>query len=373
MLFILRWFVILLKFLSKPFVCSKRVNGQINLKIIGTGIYQPEKCVDNKELLKTINVEEVTKRIKDDKTPEEFIRSYYGISSRYVASDHETNSFMGAEAIKKAISNASIDIKQIDLLIYASTSIDKAIPDTSTRIHKLLKMNSTPSMSVHSTCLSFLHALNIANSFIKSQTYRTICIVSSEKPSVFANPSDPKTCVTLGDMASAVIVTASTNMNEKGEAIEAIEAIGNSSRVELTKFNTFSELTEMIELNIGNSRHSSSKPYSREDFYFRINSSKSLIDKVPTLFKNFISSLIMSNYKYVVTHQPSKIAVDHVKEIFGESIVIESFDKVGNIVSASIPYNLHNLIESGKIKRGEGILLVGVGAGLGIGIVNIIY
>ena len=360
MLYMLGWFLTILKFLLKPCaLCVRKSNkGKITTKIIGTGIYVPEKYMDNKELLNIINVDELTKRTKSDKNPEKFISDYYGINGRYIASIQESNSFMGGEAIKHALKAASISIEQVDLLIYASTSIDKSIPDTSTRIHNLLGMNATPSMSVHSTCLSFLHGLNVANGFIKSSMYKTICIVSSEKPSVFANPSDPKTCTTLGDMAAAVIVQATTE---------------EASEINYSKFNTYSELCSTIELNIGNSRHSIDKPYAKEDFYFGINNSKSLIKKVPTLFKNFFSTLLFSNYKYVVTHQPSKIAIDHAEEIFGKEKVCQSFEKVGNVVAASIPYNLHQLLNSNRVKRGEEILLVGVGAGLGIGAMNIVY
>ncbi len=340
-------------------LCVRKSNkDKITTKIIGTGIYTPEKYVNNKDLLEFINGREVNARNKDNKSPEQFISDYYGINGRYIASVKETNSFMGTQAIKRALQSANIDIRQVDLLIYASTSIDKVIPDTSTRIHNLLGMDATPSMSVHSTCLSFLHGLNVANAFIKSGTYKTICIVSSEKPSTFADPSDPKTCTTLGDMAAAVIVQATS---------------GESSEINFSKFNTYSELCSTIELDIGNLRHSIDKPYTKEDFYFKINNSRSLIKKVPVLFKNFFFTLMGSNYKYVVMHQPSKIAIDHAKEIFGKDKVCQSFERIGNVVAASIPYNLHQLLISGKVKRGEEFLLVGVGAGLGIGVMNIVY
>jgi 3-oxoacyl-[acyl-carrier-protein] synthase-3 len=358
MLYILGYIITYMRLISKPFFCRRKPNSvEPNTKIIGSGIYLPEKYVNNKELLSSIDIGEISKRNKDNKNPEQFITDYYGISGRYIASDYETNSYMGVQAVKSAIKSANIETQQIDLLIYASTSIDKAIPDTSTHIHNLLGMNATPSMSVHSTCLSFLHALNVANSFIKSSTYKTICIVSSEKPTVFANPSDPKTCTTLGDMAAAIIVQATTN---------------DSSKINYSKFSTYSELSSMIELDIGNSRHSVNKPYTKEDFYFRINDSKSLIQKVPSLFRNFFSVLFL-NYKYVVTHQPSSIAVTHAQEIFGKDKVCQSFEQIGNIVAASIPYNLHQLLNSNKVKRGDEILLVGVGAGLGIGAINFVY
>jgi 3-oxoacyl-[acyl-carrier-protein] synthase-3 len=318
-------------------MCKSKQFNVITTKIIGTGIYEPKNYVDNSQLLERIDLESLNKRNKLGKKPETFVSDYYGINGRFIADKEESPSFMGMNAGINALSNAGIKANQVDLLIYASTSIDKSIPDTSTRVHKALGMKSTPAFSVNSTCLSFLHALNVANNFITSGQYKTILIVSSEKPSVFANPSDPKTATILGDMATAVVLQASTQ---------------ESSRIITSKFSTHSELCEMIELDIGNIRHTESKPYTLKDFYFKINNSGSLIKSEPELFKKFMSMLVFSNYKYVIPHQPSAIAVSHAEEVFGKDKVFHTFQQVGNIVVSSIPYNLHKIISQGKLSRG---------------------
>lgn len=335
------------------------------LKIMGTGVYLPKKYVDNTELLEMINTEELQKRNKCNKPLKQFITDYYGVSGRYIASDEETHSMMSYLAIKFAILDAKINWTEVDCMIYASPGMDKLIPDTSVFIHERLSKelpegtnHNPPSFTVHSTCISALQALNIANAFIKSQQYKTIVIVSAEKTSVVTNINDPKTCTILGDMATAIVVRGN---------------VGNN-KVTTSKFKTYStDLCNSLTLEFGSINHSlKGINHSYEDFVFTIRDNKKLIKTVPTIFNDFISELILCDYDHIVIHQPSKIAVDHVKPIFGDKIV-ESFDTVGNCASCSIPYNLHCLLHSNKIKRGDGILLVGMGAGLGAGFVTLVY
>jgi len=266
---------------------------------------------------------------------------------------------MAAQSIKKACSNANIELSDIDLLINASTSFDEAIPDTSTKIHKLLGLKNVHCFSIHSSCLSSLTAIDIANNLIESNinNYNIIVIVASEKSSLSINPNDPKTYCILGDMAAAVILKRDTT---------------NSSKILNSKFVTFSEYSDCIKCNLGNIRHPSMKDFNSDDFYFKMDSFN-LMNNIPEIFYNFASTLIFNDYKYVVVHQPSKFAINHVKDMIDKNKIIETFQDIGNCVSASLLYNLHYLLENKKINRGDKILLFGMGAGINIGAITLIY
>ena len=367
----IRYFLTFVRFIIYPFKLLvnkfRHTECQINTKIIGTGIYTPTRYVNNTELLGRINRAEVEKRNNNKETvsTEQFITNYYGVSGRYIASENETHSFMAYNAVEEAICNAQIDFQCVDCIIYASAGMDKLIPDTSVYIHEKLckklsnKINhNPPSFTVHSTCISALHGLNIANTFIKSGQYKTIVVVSAEKTSVVANIHDPKTCAILGDMATAVIVQATTD----------------ESRVTNSKFKTYSTgLCDSLTVEFGSiNQLAKGINHCYEDFTFTIKYNKNLIKIVPTIFADFVSDIIFADYDYVVIHQPSKIAVDHVKEIFGNK-TIESFEEIGNCASCSILYNLHKLINSEKLKRGDNIMLIGMGAGLGAGYITLKY
>lgn len=336
-------------------------------KIIGTGCYLPEKCISNEDLITEINNDELQQkydrevsygRINKGLTLAEFISKHYGIYHRYRANDKETNSFMGAEACKNALKSANMTIDNIDLLLYAAASMDEIIPDTSTRIHNILKLNDVPSFTIHSTCISFMHAMNVADAFIKNGTYRTIMIISPEKLSLTTNPNDIKTHVIMGDLASAVIL----QRNNTSEL---------SSHIISTEFATYGSFSDKIKCNVGNIMHPCTNNYCKEDYYFKTES-MSLVNQLPSLVAKFLSRLVV-HYDHIVIHQPSKIAVDHAKQMFDDKIIVETFDKIGNCAAATIPYNLHTLISNGKVKRGETILIVGLGAGIGVGCINLRY
>ena len=94
---------------------------------------------------------------------------------------------------------------------------------------------------------------------------------------------------------------------------------------------------------------------------------------MPEIIKSFSNEILFTDYEYVVIHQPSKIAVEHFMTVFPENKIIHSFEEISNCVSACIPYNLYKLIHKKKINRGTSILLFGIGAGVNIGAINLVY
>ena len=172
------------------------------------------------------------------------------------------------EAIKNACSDAEIELSDIDLIINASGTFDEIIPDTSVKIHKLLGLNNGSSFSIHSTCMSFMYALNVADSLIKSdEKMKTIVIVSSEKTSLTTNPDEPKTHLILGDMASAIVL-----QKEKIQNNISFDQYMNMSKISNSKFKTYSSYCDYIKCATGNIRHPSDPTYDKSDYYFKMDS-----------------------------------------------------------------------------------------------------
>jgi 3-oxoacyl-[acyl-carrier-protein] synthase-3 len=384
-----RYLIFLINLLIKPFLLIKNMiaglflqknKSEIELKIIGTGIYLPEKQINNYdmiinkpkliiEIIKRYNKKNKSKLLdynnlsdNDKQILADFIYDYYGTKYRYIANTTETNSYMGAEAIKNACLNANINTSQIDLIINASGTIDEIIPDTSVKIHNLLNLQNTSAFTIHSTCMSFMYALNVANSILKSDpNINTIAIVSSEKTSLTVNPSEPKTYLILGDIATAIILTKEFNVNQL-----------NRSMITNAKFKTYSEYCNNIKCATGNIRHPSDSTYNSEDYYFKMDSFN-LVNKIPEIFRSFSNEILFTDYEYIVVHQPSKMALEHLMTLFPKNKIVHSFEEISNCVSACIPYNLHKLIHEKKINRGTKILLFGIGAGINIGAINLVY
>ncbi len=157
-------------------------------KISGYGYYLPPGIETSVDVAKKIN------------KSSEWVESRAGVSERRV-SDIDVDK-MGAIASQDAIG----DKEKPDLIINASGVPKQTIPDTSVFIQKELGYSGIPSFSVHSTCLSFITALNIAGSFINSNFYSRILIVSTDRGTRGRNFDEPESAALLGDAAAAVYI-----------------------------------------------------------------------------------------------------------------------------------------------------------------------
>ena len=132
-----------------------------------------------------------------------------GVLSRHWASADETNSYMGARAARQALGRAGLRLTEVDLILNASGTWQQAIPDGAPFIQRELGPEAAgiPGFSIHATCLSFLVALDTAESLL--DRFPRILIVSAELTSVGLNHDDPATATLFGDGAAAVVVARS--------------------------------------------------------------------------------------------------------------------------------------------------------------------
>ena len=189
----------------------------MNVQILGTGTYLPKKICYSSDLEEELGL------------PKGYITKRNGVKTRRVAdqSKGETTSQMCAWAAKEALNAADLSAENIDLILFASASQEQAIPDTAPLIQEKLGLGESgiPCFSVHSTCLSFLTALDVASSFIASKRYKNILITCCELSSISLNPTDAKTYTLFGDAAAAVVVAPTLN--------------DSRSKIERTHFSTF--------------------------------------------------------------------------------------------------------------------------------------
>ena len=164
-----------------------------SFKITGYGSYLPENIQTSLELSKFIG------------KSENWINKYTGVFERRV-SEIDVDK-MGAIAAKEAIGEKSPP----NLIINASGVPKQTLPDTSVFIQKELGYTDIPSFSIHSTCLSFIVALNVASSFFKCNTYEKILIVSSDRGTRGRNFNEPESAALLGDASAAIYIEKCDN------------------------------------------------------------------------------------------------------------------------------------------------------------------
>ena len=310
-------------------------------KITGSGYYLPPTIETSLDLSQKIN--------KDVN----WILSRTGVEERRV-SEIDVDQ-MGAIAAKDAIGNKP----KPDLIINASGVPKQTIPDTSVFIQKELGYEGIPSFSVHSRCLSFITALNVAGSMINSKIYKNILIVSSDRGTRGRNFNEPESASLLGDAAAAIYLEASNN-NKQG----LID-------FEMSSWPDGAELTQVK--GGGTNLHPQDNITKDEDNLFSMNG--------PEVFKyslrkvyNMISEILDRNnisktdIDLLIPHQASGRGVDAYSKYggFEKGQVMNIISKTGNCVAASIPLALALALENKKIIKDDLIFFVGTGAGLSI-------
>ena len=313
----------------------------MNIKITGVGYYLPENIETSEQLAPKIG-----KSV-------DWIISRTGVQERRV-SDIDVD-LMGAKASKLALKN-----KVPDLILNASGVGKQVIPDTSVFIQKELGFKGIPSFTIHSTCLSFLVALNTAANFISQNTYKKILIVSSDRGSRGRNYDEPESAALLGDAAAAVLVEKALDDEE-------------SCMLDFT-MNTYPEGSHLTEVKGGGTNlhpHDSETKFA--DNLFTMNgpmiykmARKTVYNQIQLDLKN--NNLKADDIDLVVPHQASGLAIKAYSKYggFSNDKVVNIIDKTGNCVAASLPLALAIAYKDNRIKRGDLIYFVGTGAGLSV-------
>ena len=310
-------------------------------QISGWGYYLPPKVE---------TAEQLSKKIKKSS---DWIISRAGVNERRISSIDVDE--MGAISAKKAIGDKSPP----DLIINASGVPKQTIPDTSVFIQKELGYNGIPSFSIHSTCLSFLTAINIAGSLIQCKSYSNILIVSSDRGTRGRNFNEPESASLLGDAAASIYLEPSTN---QGQGLIDFE------------MNSWPKGANLTEVRGGGTKlHPQDIITKKEDNLFSMNGPevfKFALPKVHNMIKDILerNNMSKSDIDLLIPHQASGKGVRAYSKFggFDNNKVMDIVNITGNCVAASLPLALAMAYEKKIIDENSIVLLVGTGAGLSI-------
>jgi 3-oxoacyl-[acyl-carrier-protein] synthase-3 len=319
------------------------------LKIIGLGRYLPSRIVSSSDLEALYDL------------PTGWVERRNGVRERRQVTT-ETSSFMGAEAAREALDEAGLQPEQLDLIINASGTAEQAIPDTGALIQRQLGLGRSgiPAMSVNTTCLSFITALDVAATYLNAGRYKHILIVSSDISSCGINLKEAESATLVGDAAAAVIVTRS------GE--------GDTSGIHHANFKTYGDGAAFTAIRGGGSARHPAKPgHDPDDDLFHMDG-PAVLRMVRGLDEAFLEELYpglsksLLDIDLVVPHQSSKVGLLLLQRYgWPEEKIMHTLEQLGNCVAASIPATLYQAVRDGNLQRGRKFLLVGTGAGLSIG------
>ncbi len=291
-----------------------------------------------------------------------------GVKSRHMVT-FESNAYMGARAIEKALEKAGMKMKDIDLLISAGATYDYPLPNQASVTKSELKDAGdyhVATLDIDTTCLSFVSAFEVAAKMLDGKQYKNIIIVCSEVSTKGLNPNSRETATLFGDAAVAVIL----QYDESG--VSGLIKGG---------LRTYSEGVEHTIIKGGGNKYFfKDHPYNQDLHSFHMNGIKLLKlakKKIPEFMDWFFQDLnaTIQDVDIIIPHQASKTGLIIFTNLYTlrEDVVKGNLVDHGNCISASIPLVLHDLIDSGEIKRGDICMLTGTSAGFSIGGVLIKY
>ena len=314
-------------------------------KISGTGSYLPANRVSNDDLAQKVD------------TSDEWITARTGIKFRHIAAENEKTSDLAAEAARRALDAAGLDSDEIDLIIVATATPDMQFPSTATIVQQKLGIdNGCPAFDVQAVCAGFMYALTTANAYIKSGMAKNALVIGAETFSRIVDWNDRTTCVLFGDGAGAVVLSAS---DKPGIIHGKLKADGNY---------LLNAPGQIAEGKICGS------PYITMDgpgvFKFAVKMLAKIADEVISE-----AGYTAEQIDWIVPHQANRRIIESTAKHLGLSMdkVILTVQDHGNTSAASIPLALDTGIRSGQIKRGQNLLLEGIGGGFAWGAVLMEY
>ena len=313
-------------------------------KIIGTGSYLPPKRVSNQDLTEQLAAKGV-------ETSDEWIFSRSGISARHYADPSVSSSDMAVEAAKQALDAANLHANDIDLIILATSTPDflGGFPSTACVVqHKLGITNGAAAVDVQAVCSGFIYAMAMADSMIKSGAHKNALIIGAEVFSRILNFEDRTTCVLFGDGAGAIVMSQST---EPGVLATKLHADGSHANVLCVPGNVHAGVIA-----------GSAFLYMDGKAVFKL--AVNVLEKVANEVLE-IAGLEAPQIDWLVPHQANIRIMQSTAKKLNMSMdkVIVTVDQHGNTSAASIPLALDVAVRDGRIKKGQTVMLEGVGGG----------
>ena len=320
-------------------------------RITGTGSYLPPRRLTNVEL-----AAELAK--KGVETSDDWIVERTGIRARHFAAPDVASSDLGVEAAKRALDAAGLQPSDIDLIIVATSTPDMVFPSVACILQNKLGMAGCAAFDIQAVCSGFVYALTVADAMIKTGLATKALVIGAEVFSRILDYSDRTTCVLFGDGAGAVVLEASetpgilaSDLHADGKHVGILCVPGHVSGGRV----------------LGN-------PLLKMDGQAVFKLAVGVLESAARAVLNK-AQLLESDIDWLIPHQANiRIMQSTAKKLkLPLEKLIVTVDQHGNTSAASIPLALDESVRSGKIKKGDTLMLEGVGGGFTWGAVLLNY
>lgn len=308
-------------------------------QLIATGGYLPADILTNDDLAKIMD------------TSDEWIRARTGITQRHVAADNEDSIDMAYHAAQDALANGDCAVEDIDFIVLATSTPANIFPSNAVQLQARLGCRNIGAFDIEAACSGFVFALATADAYIRSGLAKKVLVVGVDKMTATLDWHDRNTAVLFGDGAGAVILSASetpgiqgTVLHSDGKQNKLLWVPGGLGEAQNDK----GMLPSTVQMK------------GREVFKIAVKSLASLVNELLETCQ-----MQAADIDFLVPHQANlriiQATADHLDLSMDKVIV--TVDKHANTSAASVPLALNHGIRTGKIRKGQNLLLEAFGGG----------
>jgi len=312
----------------------------IYARIVGTGSALPERILTNADLEKFVD------------TSDEWIRERTGIRQRHVAAEGETTGDLATLAAQRALDAAGVKASELDLIVLGTTTPDIIFPSTACLVQHRLGANGCAAFDVNAACSGFVYALGVADKFIRSGQSKKVLVIGAETLTRMVRWEERETCVLFGDGAGAVVLEASS---EPGIYATCLHADGGYKELLWNPVGVSSGFKD-DEPNHG----VHIRMAGREVFKVAVKTLDSLVEETLKA-----AGMDASQLDWLIPHQANLRIIEATAKRLNMPMeqVIVTVDKHANTSAGSVPLALDFAVRSGKVTRGQNLLLEAFGGG----------
>jgi len=317
---------------------------RIAAKITGVAGYVPPDVMTNNDLSKIVE------------TSDEWIRTRTGIRERHVAAAGVASSHLATEAARLLLAKTNTDPEEIGLIVVASVTPDMLFPATACLVQDRIGASNAWGFDLSAACSGFAYALTVAAQFVASGAHKKAIAIGADKMTSILNYQDRATCVLFGDGAGAVLLEPAL-IDHEGILDFEHDIDGSGG--------------QFLYMPGGGSLYPpSAETVARKMHYVHQEGSQVFKYAVRRMAELAAEILERNGYKgsdvsLVVPHQANLRIIRAMQERLGlpDDRVMVNIDRYANTTAGTIPLGLCDAVSEGKLKKGDLVLLMAVGAG----------
>ena len=317
------------------------------VRIAGVGSAVPDKRLTNADLASMVD------------TSDEWIVQRTGIKERRIIDRDagESQCWLATQSLRRALDDASMDAKDLDLIIHASVSSEMTCPSNACRVADNLDAGTTGAFDLIAACCGYVYSMNVADSLIRSGRHQAIGVIGCDAMSTLIDYTDRGVSILFGDAAGAAVLTRDEDPN-RGCVYQVMEGDGRGWP---SLFIPRNERDVPSGVSAPPTQLGCLRMDGREVYKFAVNKFREVIEDALSA-----TGLSVDDVAQFVCHQSNMRIIESAKAKIGlpDEKVYVNIDRYGNSSSGSVGLCVDQLWKAGKINSGDTIIMVAFGGGM---------